>query len=95
MLIIWKTDCEGENLRADLKKLDQIQERIRKKIGGRIEGPYFPQDASVLYLFHVDEYEWLNRAGRIWFREISKAGLRFAPKSYEVCVTPTEFFGTD
>ena len=94
-MIIWKADYDGENLQNDIKKLDEIQRKIQQRLGGRMEGPFFPQDASVLYLFHVDQYEWLNKAGRIWFSEVSNAGLAFSPKSYEVCVTPKEFFGTD
>jgi hypothetical protein len=93
MIILWKADYDGEDIQADLKKLNAIQSKIQKEIGGKFEGPYFPQDASVLYIFHVDEYEWLNRAGRIYFSEMSKAGLAFTPKSYEVAVTPKEFFG--
>jgi len=93
MIIIWKADYEGDNLQQDLKKIDAILARIQKKIGGKVDGPYFPQDASLLYIFHVDEYEWLNRSGRLWFQEMTKTKLPVAPKSYEVCVTPKEFFG--
>ena len=93
MIIIWKADYEGENIRADLKKLDRINSKIQSKLGGKIEGPYFPQDASVMYIFHVAKYEWLNQAGRLFFAEVAKAKLPFAPKGYEVAVTPKEFFG--
>ena len=93
MIILWKADYEGEDIQADLKKLDEIQSKIQKKVGGKSEGPYFPQDASVLYIFHVDEYEWLNRAGRMFFAEMAKKKLAFVPKAYEVAVTPQEFFG--
>ncbi|HYB75881.1 MAG TPA: hypothetical protein VEC08_02880 [Nitrososphaerales archaeon] len=93
MIILWKADYEGSDIRADLEKLDQLQQKIQKKAGGKVDGPYFPQDASVLYVFHVEEYDWLNRAGRIFFAEAAKAQLPFVPKSYEVAVTPEEFFG--
>ena len=93
MIIIWKADYEGDDIRRDLKRLDKIQKKIVKKLGGEVEGPYFPQDASVVYIFHVDEYEWLNKAGRIYFEEVPKAKLAFVPKTYEVAVTPKEFFG--
>lgn len=93
MIIIWKGDYGGDDLKGDLAKLDAIQARIQKKIGGKVDGPYFPQDASILYIFHVDRYEWLNEAGRLWFAEMGKAGLPFSPLKYEVCVTPKEFFG--
>ena len=93
MIILWKADYEGTDIQADLKKLDVIQGKIQKEVGGKFEGPYLPQDASVMYIFHVDEYEWLNRAGRIFFAEVARAGLQFVPKCYEVAVTPEEFFG--
>jgi hypothetical protein len=93
MIIIWKADYEGENLRADLKKLDAINARIWSKVGGKVEGPFFPQDASVMYIYHVDEYEWLNRAGRLYYAEMAKDGVPFVPLKYEVAVTPEEFFG--
>ena len=93
MMIIWKGDYDGDNLEGDLAKLDDIQARIQKQLGGKIDGPYFPQDASVLYIFHVDKYEWLNEAGRLWLSEVAKAKLPFTPLKYEVCVSPKEFFG--
>ncbi len=93
MIILWKADYDGSDLRRDLKKMDGINSKIQRQLGGRIEGPYFPQDASVLYIFHVDKYEWLNKAGRIWSVEAAKGKLQFVPKSYEVAVTPNEFFG--
>ncbi len=93
MIVIWKGNYEGDDLKRDLAKLDRIQTGIQRKIGGKIDGPYFPQDASVLYIFRVDRYEWLNEAGRLWFAEVSKAKLPFTPLKYEVCVTPKEFFG--
>jgi len=94
MIILSKIDYDGNDLKSDLKKLEQLHSKIQSKLGtGKIEGPFLPQDASLLYIFHVDKYEWLNQAGRIWFEEVGKAGLPFTPKSYEIAVTPEEFFG--
>ncbi|MDA4128938.1 MAG: hypothetical protein OK422_05750 [Thaumarchaeota archaeon] len=93
MIILWKADYDGKDIKADLKKLEKINAKIQRKIGGKIDGPYFPQDASLLYIFHVDKFEWLNQSGRIWFEETAKAKLPFIPKSYEVAVSPKEFFG--
>jgi len=93
MIILSKMDYEGEDLRADLRKLEAIHSRIQEKLGGRIDGPYLPQDASLLYIFYVNKYEWLNEAGRLWLAEVSKAKLPFSPKSYEIAVEPKEFFG--
>ena len=94
MIILQKIDYEGNNFKEDLEKLSKFHDKMRRKLkAGKIEGPYFPQDASVLFIFHVDEYEWLNRAGRLWFGGINEENLPFVPKSYEVAVTPKEFFG--
>jgi hypothetical protein len=93
MIILWKADYEGSDIQEDLGKLHKLQLEIQERVGGKVEGPYFPQDASVLYIFHVDQYEWLNKAGRIYFSEVSKRELAFVPKSYEIAVTPEEFFG--
>lgn len=93
MIVVWKGDYDGKDMQGDLKKLDRIHTKIQKKLGGKIDGPYFPQDASVMYIFHIERYEWLNEAGRVWFAEVEKAELLFFPKSYEVAVTPKEFFG--
>ena len=92
MIIIWKADYGGQDLQRDLQRLDAINARIVEKIGGTIDGPYLPQDASVLYIFHVEKYEWLNRAGRMWFAEIEDEGLSFTPSTYEIAVTPDEFY---
>lgn len=93
MIILWKADYEGTDIQGDLEKLEKLQVKIKKAVGGRVDGPYLPQDASVLYIFQVDDYEWLNRAGRIFFAEAARMKLPFVPKSYEVAVTPAEFFG--
>ena len=93
MIILWKADYEGTDFQNDLKKLHNIQMQIMEKIGGTMDGPYFPQDSSILYIFKVEEYEWLNKAGRIFYSEMSSQGLAFVPKTYEVAVTPEEFFG--
>ena len=95
MIILWKADYEGTELKEDLARLHRLQKEIERKIGGKVDGPYFPQDASVLYIFHVEKYEWLNQAGRIYFSEVARNNLAFVPKSYEIAVTPDEFFGEE
>jgi hypothetical protein len=93
MIILVRLDYEGNDLKNDLEKMNQIHTKIEKTIGGKIEGPYFPQSSTLLYIFHVDKYERLNEAGRIFYSEMSKLKLQFAPNTYEVAVTPEEFFG--
>jgi len=93
MIILVRLDYEGDNLQNDLKKMNEIHSRIEKATGGKMDGPYFPQQSSLLFIFHVDKYERLNQAGRIFYSEVSKLKLPFVPNTYEVAVTPEEFFG--
>ena len=93
MIILVRLDYEGNELQNDLKKMNEIHKKIEKATGGKIEGPYFPQQSSLLYVFHVDKYERLNQAGRVFYSEVSKLKLPFVPNMYEVAVTPEEFFG--
>jgi len=93
MIIIVRLDYQGEDLQNDLKKLRDITSKIESKIAGRIEGPFFPQQSTLLFIFHVDKYERLNEAGRTFYAEMAKLKLPFSPDTYEVAVTPEEFFG--
>ena len=93
MIILVRIDYEGEDMQNDLKKMGEIHSKIEKATGGKIEGPYFPQQSTLLYIFHVDKYERLSEAGRVWYAEMGKLKLPFVPNTYEVAVTPQEFFG--
>jgi len=93
MIILVRLDYDGDDLPNDLKKINKLHSKIEKAVGGRIEGPYFPQQGSLLYIFHVDKYERLNEAGRIFYSEMGKLKLPLVPNTYEVAVTPEEFFG--
>ena len=93
MIILVRLDYEGDDLQNDLRKMREINSKIESKTGGKIEGPFLPQQSTILYIFHVDKYERLNEAGRIFYMEMSKLKLPFSPNTYEEAVTPQEFFG--
>lgn len=93
MIILIRIDYEGDDLKNDLEKLNEIQAKIEKATGGKIEGPYLPQQSTILLIFHVDRYERLNEAGRLWYSEMARLKLPFVPDTYEIAVTPEEFFG--
>jgi len=93
MIILVRIDYHGNDLQNDLTKLNEINSKIESKIAGRIEGPFFAQQSTLLFIFHVDKYERLNEAGRTFYAEMAKLKLPFAPDTYEVAVTPEEFFG--
>ena len=93
MIILVRLNYEGDDLENDLKKMKEINSKIESRIGGKIEGPFFPQQSTLLFIFHVDKYERLNEAGRTFYTEMSRLKLPFVPDTYEVAVTPEEFFG--
>ena len=93
MIILVRLDYEGDDLQNDLKRMSEINSKIESRIGGKIEGPFFPQQSTLLFIYHVDKYERLNEAGRTFYAEMSKLKLPFVPAGYEVAVTPEEFFG--
>jgi hypothetical protein len=93
MIILTRFEYEGDDLQNDLRKMNEINSKIASKIPIKIEGPLLPQQSTVLYIFHVDKYERLNEAGRAFYAEMSKVKLPFVPQTYEVAVTPEEFFG--
>jgi len=93
LIILVRLNYEGDNLQSDLDKMSGLNSKIEKAIGGKIDGPYFPQSSTLLFIFHVDKYERLNEAGRIFYAEMAKLKLPFVAETYEVAVTPKEFFG--
>ena len=93
MIILVRLDYEGDDLQNDLKRMGEINSKIESRIGGKIDGPFFPQQSTLLFIFHVDKYERLNEAGRVFYSEMSRLKLPFVPDTYEVAVTPQEFFG--
>lgn len=86
MIILIRIDYQGNDLQNDLKKLNEIHAKIEKTTGGKVEGPYLPQQSTILVLFHVDKYERLNEAGRVWYAEMSRLKLPFVADTYEIAV---------
>lgn len=93
MKILWYADFEGDG--KQLAEHDRILREICDEIGGSFDGPYYPQSASLLYIFDAPSYEWLNESGRRWFKRVQEAGLDVTPERYEIAVPPEEFWGTE
>ncbi len=91
VLIIWKADFEGDD--KQLARVNDLLERTTKEVGGKIDGPYYPQDASLMYLIWAKQYEDVNRSGRKFLAAVQKEKLPITPLRYEVAVTPEEFWG--
>ena len=90
MLIIWRADFDGDE--KQLAKADRKMREQGKKHGFTIDGPYLPQDASLLYLLN-GTIEQMNRSGREFLPWLAKEKIPLTPLRYEVAVTPEEFWG--
>jgi len=55
MLIIWKAEFNGDD--KQLARVSELMMESAKEVGGKADGPYFPQDADLLYLMWTKEYE--------------------------------------
>ncbi|MBI2185110.1 MAG: hypothetical protein HYU39_09150 [Thaumarchaeota archaeon] len=93
MIIIWYADFEGTE--KDLKRINKIFSDITKKVGGTVEGPYYPQDADLMYIAKVKNFDWINQSGRIFLKKVEEEGIKITPVRYEVAVTPDEFWGKE
>lgn len=91
VLVIWKADFEGND--KQLARVNDLLEQATKEVGGKIDGPYYPQDASLMFLLWVKQYEDMNRSGRKFLAAVQKENLPITPLRYEVAVTPEEFSG--
>lgn len=91
VLVIWKVDFDGDE--KQLSRLDELIVEAVNEVGAKVDGPYYPQDASLLYLFWFKKYEDLSRSGRTFLRNAMKEKLPATPLRYEVCVSPSEFWG--
>jgi len=91
VLIIWKADFSGTD--KQLARVTELLAETTKELGGKMDGPFYPQDAALMYLFWAKEYEDLNRSGRKFLEKATKEKLPITPLGYEVAVTPKEFWG--
>jgi len=91
VLIIWKAEFAGNE--KQLARVNELLAETTKEVGGKIDGPYFPQDADLLYLFWVKAFEDMNRSGRKFLQAVTKEKLPVMPLEYEIAVTSKEFWG--
>lgn len=91
VLFIWKADFDGDD--KQLARVNELMVETAKAVGAKVDGPYYPQDASLLYLMWAKQYEDMNRSGRVFLEKAMKEKLPITPLRYEVAVTPKEFWG--
>jgi len=91
VLIIWKAEFTGDE--KQLARVNELLAETTREVGGKIDGPYFPQDADLLYLFWTKAFEDMNRSGRKFLQAVMKEKLPVTPLNYEIAVTSKEFWG--
>jgi hypothetical protein len=91
MLVMWKADFDGDD--KQLARVSELLEQTTKEVGGRVDGPYYPQDASLLFLLWTKQFEDMNRSGQKFLAQVAKEKLPLTPLRYEVAVTAKEFWG--
>ncbi len=90
MLILWRANFDGTE--DEMETADRKLKDLAKDHGSQIDGPYYPQDASLLYLFH-GTIEQMNETGRSFIPWLDDQGIPMTPLEYEIAVTPDEFWG--
>ncbi|MBI4417117.1 MAG: hypothetical protein HY557_09050 [Euryarchaeota archaeon] len=90
MLIIWKANFSGT--RDQLEKVKKKLEELAKKNGEKVDGPYYAQDADLLWLFWTKSGN-IGRSGREFLPWVAENKIPIEPASYEIGVTEDEFWG--
>jgi hypothetical protein len=90
MLVIWKANFGGT--REQLAQVKAKLEEISKKSGDRIDGPYYAQDADLMWLFWTDPGN-IGLGGREFLPWVEKNEIPIEPIRYEIGVTEKEFWG--
>ncbi len=91
MMILWKANFDGT--RDEMETVDRKLKDLSKDIGYSIDGPYFPQDASLLYILH-GSIEQMNKSGREFLPWLEEENINLTPLEYEIATTPEEFWGS-
>ena len=91
VLVIWKADFDGNA--KQLARADVLIREAANAVGTKVDGPYYPQDASLMYLMWTKAFEDMNRSGRVLLDKVAREKLPLTPLRYEVAVTPKEFWG--
>lgn len=90
MLVIWKANFGGT--REQLDRVKEKLEEIGKKQNTRLEGPYYAQDADLLWLMWTDAAN-IGLGGREFLPWVAENAIPIEPVSWEVAITEQEFWG--
>jgi len=90
MLVIWKANFSGT--KEQLEKAKRKLQEIGKKAGERVEGPFYAQDADLMWLFWTRDGN-IGVSGREFLPWVAENGIPIEPVSWEIGITEKEFWG--
>ncbi len=90
MLVIWKANFGGT--REQLAKANEKLRELAAKHGEKVDGPYYAQDADLLWLFWTRSGN-LGETGREFLPWLAKSGVALEPVRWEIAISEKEFWG--
>lgn len=90
MLVLWKANFSGT--REQLAQVTAKLQEVTKAHGERVEGPFYAQDADLLYLMWTKSGN-IGVSGRDFLPWIAEHKIPIEPVSWEIGLTDEEFWG--
>lgn len=90
MLVIWKANFAGS--REELERVKAKLVEIAEKNGEQVDGPYYGQDADLMWLFWTEPKN-IGLGGRDFLPWVAENDIPIEPVTWELGVTEEEFWG--
>lgn len=90
MLVLWKANFSGS--KEQLEKVTAKLKELAKEHGEKVDGPYYAQDADLLYLTWTKSGN-IGISGREFLPWVMKNKIPLEPVSWQVALTEKEFWG--
>ena len=90
MLVIWKANFGGTQEQLD--KVKRKLEEISRKDGTKVDGPYYAQDADLMWLFWTKTGN-VALGGREFLPWVAANKIPIEPVRWELGITEKEFWG--
>lgn len=89
MLVMWKANFSGT--KEQLAKVTAKLQELAKKQGGKVDGPYYAQDADVLYLMWT-KAGTIGMSGKDFLPWVTENKIPIEPASFSVALTDQEMW---
>ncbi len=89
MLVIWKANFSGTP--EQLEKVKAKLEEDGNKNGSKVDGPYYAQDADLMWLFWTEPNN-IGLGGKDFLPWVIKEKIPIEPVKWEIAITEKEFW---